>query len=101
MRNARASSGRCFDLSSNPGAAMCLVDGAADTFWDSYVGDSGGVALTLPRCFCLHRMLGPMRREAMGACWAEHEELTYREMRALLPDDAHPAKPEPPGAARL
>ena len=46
-------------------------------------------------------MLGPMRREAMGACWAEHEELTYREMRALLPDEAHPAKPEPAGAARL
>ena len=49
----------------------------------------------------LYRMLGPMRREAMGACWAEHEELTYREMRALLPDEAHPAKPEPAGAARL
>ena len=46
-------------------------------------------------------MLGPMRREAMGACWAEHEELTYREMRGLLPDEAHPAKPEPAGAARL
>ncbi len=25
-------------------------------------------------------------------------ELTYRETRALLPDDAHPAKPEPAGA---
>ena len=50
-----------------------------------------------------HRQLGVQPLHAGQQCRDVRgrsmvAELTYRETRALLPDDAHPAKPEPAGA---